>query len=72
MTISTRTLQIRRHYPAFGAEGSGTDRRQPLDDGTRAQISDNRGILHRGRPWDAKRHARIMHRTTVAGDGSTA
>ena len=26
----------------------------------------------RGRPWDAKRHMRVMHRTTVAGDGPTA
>jgi alpha-ketoglutarate-dependent 2,4-dichlorophenoxyacetate dioxygenase len=32
---------------------------------------DNRCVLHRGRPWnDAYR--RIMHRTTVAGDGPTA
>lgn len=35
-------------------------------------IWDNRCMLHRGRPWDAKRHARVMHRTTVAGDGPTA
>jgi alpha-ketoglutarate-dependent 2,4-dichlorophenoxyacetate dioxygenase len=33
---------------------------------------DNRCVLHRGRPWDAARHARIMRRTTVAGDGPTA
>ena len=33
---------------------------------------DNRCVLHRGRPWDASRHARIMRRTTVAGDGPTA
>lgn len=31
---------------------------------------DNRAVLHRGRPWDA-RHRRVMHRTTVAGDGPT-
>jgi alpha-ketoglutarate-dependent 2,4-dichlorophenoxyacetate dioxygenase len=29
---------------------------------------DNRAVLHRGRPWD-RRHRRVMHRTTVAGDG---
>lgn len=33
---------------------------------------DNRCVLHRGRPWDSARHARVMHRTTVAGDGPTA
>jgi alpha-ketoglutarate-dependent 2,4-dichlorophenoxyacetate dioxygenase len=31
---------------------------------------DNRAVLHRGRQWDA-RHRRVMHRTTVAGDGPT-
>jgi alpha-ketoglutarate-dependent 2,4-dichlorophenoxyacetate dioxygenase len=35
-------------------------------------IWDNRCLLHRGRPWDAKRYTRVMHRTTVAGDGPTA
>lgn len=35
-------------------------------------IWDNRCMLHRGRPWDAKRYTRVMHRTTVAGDGPTA
>ena len=33
---------------------------------------DNRCALHRGRPWDSGRHRRVMHRTTVAGDGPTA
>jgi alpha-ketoglutarate-dependent taurine dioxygenase len=33
---------------------------------------DNRCVLHRGRPWDSARHERVMHRTTVAGDGPTA
>ena len=32
---------------------------------------DNRAVLHRGRPWDTVRHRRVMHRTTVAGDGPT-
>ena len=32
---------------------------------------DNRCTLHRGRPWD-ERHRRVMHRTTVAGEGPTA
>jgi len=31
---------------------------------------DNRAVLHRGKPWD-ERHRRVMHRTTVAGDGPT-
>src|SRR5262249_10292903 len=33
---------------------------------------DNRCVLHRGRPWDESRHRRVMHRTTVAGEGPTA
>ena len=33
---------------------------------------DNRCVLHRGRPWDENRYRRIMHRTTVAGEGPTA
>jgi alpha-ketoglutarate-dependent taurine dioxygenase len=33
---------------------------------------DNRCILHRGRPWDAARHKRVMRRTTIAGEGPTA
>jgi alpha-ketoglutarate-dependent 2,4-dichlorophenoxyacetate dioxygenase len=33
---------------------------------------DNRCMLHRGRPWDENRFRRVMHRTTVAGDGPTA
>lgn len=32
---------------------------------------DNRAVLHRGRPFDAERHRRVMHRTTVAGAGPT-
>ncbi len=35
-------------------------------------IWDNRCMLHRGRSWDKARHRRVMHRTTVAGDGPTA
>ncbi len=35
-------------------------------------VWDNRCMLHRGRPWDARRQRRVMHRTTVAGDGPTA
>jgi alpha-ketoglutarate-dependent 2,4-dichlorophenoxyacetate dioxygenase len=31
---------------------------------------DNRAVLHRGRPWD-ERQRRVMHRTTVAGEGPT-
>jgi alpha-ketoglutarate-dependent 2,4-dichlorophenoxyacetate dioxygenase len=33
---------------------------------------DNRCVLHRGRPWDAARYARVMRRTTLAGEGPTA
>ena len=33
---------------------------------------DNRCVLHRGRPWDAAKHRRVMRRTTVAGAGPTA
>jgi len=33
---------------------------------------DNRAMLHRGRPWDGARYRRVMHRTTVAGEGPTA
>jgi len=32
---------------------------------------DNRCVLHRGRPWN-ENYRRIMHRTTVAGEGPTA
>ncbi len=32
---------------------------------------DNRVVVHRGRPWDESRFRRIMHRTTVMGDGPT-
>ena len=32
-------------------------------------VWDNRCCLHRGRPWDRRVHRRVMHRTTVAGDG---
>ena len=35
-------------------------------------IWDNRCVLHRGRPRDKSKHRRVMHRTTVAGDGPTA
>ena len=33
---------------------------------------DNRCVLHRGRPWDAGQHRRVMRRTTIAGEGPTA
>jgi alpha-ketoglutarate-dependent taurine dioxygenase len=32
---------------------------------------DNRAALHRARPYAITEHARILHRTTVAGDGPT-
>ena len=37
-----------------------------------AVMWDNRAVLHRGRPWDAAKHARVMRRTTIAGEGHTA
>ena len=32
---------------------------------------DNRAALHRGRPYKITEHARVLHRTTVAGEGPT-
>src|SRR5688572_32396497 len=32
---------------------------------------DNRAALHRARPYAITEHARILHRTTVAGEGPT-
>ena len=37
-----------------------------------AVMWDNRCVLHRGRPWDATKHRRVMRRTTNAGEGPTA
>ena len=34
-------------------------------------VYDNRCCLHRGRSWDRGKHKRLLHRTTLAGDGST-
>ncbi|HAA91249.1 MAG: hypothetical protein CMM48_13600 [Rhodospirillaceae bacterium] len=32
---------------------------------------DNRTLMHRARPYEITRHTRILHRTTLAGDGPT-
>ena len=32
---------------------------------------DNRAVLHRARPYAMTEHARVLHRTTVAGEGPT-
>ena len=32
---------------------------------------DNRAALHRARPYAITEHARVLHRTTVAGEGPT-
>ncbi len=32
---------------------------------------DNRSVLHRGNPWPDEQFRRVLHRTTVAGDGPT-
>jgi alpha-ketoglutarate-dependent 2,4-dichlorophenoxyacetate dioxygenase len=34
-------------------------------------IWDNRSVLHRGTPYDSAKYRRVMHRTTIAGDGPT-
>ena len=34
-------------------------------------VYDNRLCLHRVRPWDMDRYKRILHRTTIVGDGPT-
>ena len=34
-------------------------------------MCDNRSCLHRGRPLKNRQYKRIMHRTTLAGDGPT-
>lgn len=34
-------------------------------------IYDNRAVLHRARPYAITEHPRILHRTTLAGDGPT-
>ena len=34
-------------------------------------VYDNRLCLHRVRPWDMDRYKRILHRTTILGDGPT-
>ena len=35
-------------------------------------VYDNRCCLHRGRSWDRGTYKRVLHRTTLAGDGPTA
>ena len=37
-----------------------------------AVLWDNRAVIHRGLPFARSKHARVMIRTTVAGDGPTA
>ena len=34
-------------------------------------VYDNRCCLHRGRSWDRGKYKRVLHRTTLAGDGTT-
>lgn len=36
-----------------------------------AVLWDNRAVVHRGRPFDRGKHARVMIRTTIEGDGPT-
>jgi len=56
MALAT-ALQLRPIHRLFGVEG---------------WMRDNRAVLHRGRAWDCAKHCRVMHRTTVAGEGPTA
>ena len=44
-------------YPVFGIE---------------SWMWGSRAMLHRGRAWDYAMHRRVIHRTTVAGEGPTA
>ena len=32
---------------------------------------DNRCLMHRARPYEITKHPRILHRTTLLGDGPT-
>jgi alpha-ketoglutarate-dependent 2,4-dichlorophenoxyacetate dioxygenase len=67
-TAEARTLLRELLEAATRPERVYTHRWQPGD----LVMWDNRCVLHRGRPWDESRYRRIMHRTTVAGDGPTA
>lgn len=74
MTISTGTLHMHRVHLAFGVELATRPERLHRHAWRQHNlvIRDNRRMLHRGRTWDAKRRARVMRRTAVAGDGPTA
>ena len=50
-------FRLRPIHPLFGVE---------------VWMWENRCTLHRGRAWDYAMHCRVMHRTTVAGEGPTA
>jgi len=67
-TEAARTLLRELLDGATTADLVYTHRWQPGD----LVMWDNRCVLHRGRPWDVGRYRRVMHRTTVAGDGPTA
>ena len=56
MAIAT-VLQLRPIHTIFDVEG---------------WMWGNRAMLHRGRTCNYARHRRVMHRTTVAGEGPTA
>ena len=34
-------------------------------------VYDNRCCIHRGRSWDRANYKRVLHRTTLAGEGPT-
>jgi len=67
-TAEARALLRELLDVATRADRVYTHRWQPGD----LVMWDNRCVLHRGRPWDENRYRRVMHRTTVAGDGPTA
>jgi alpha-ketoglutarate-dependent 2,4-dichlorophenoxyacetate dioxygenase len=67
-TAEARALLRELLEAATGADRVYTHRWAPGD----LVMWDNRCALHRGRLWDSARYQRVMHRTTVAGDGPTA
>lgn len=78
MALTIRALKPRN---GFAGEVIGIDLRQSVSDADFETIRDafhhyavlvlrdNHSVLHRGNPWPDEEYRRVMHRTTVAGDG---
>jgi len=62
-------LETRPLHPLLGVEIVGVDVGH-VDADVFERIVD--AFDERGRPWNESRYRRVMHRTTVAGDGPTA